>query len=108
MLVQTIFVVFHGKQPVFSLDFVDPTTLVTSGADKEVKLWKARVAEGKTTLGESRVFERDGDGGRGARGGGGRGGKARGAAPIGRGGAERGERGEGKRDAGRDSRRRRR
>lgn len=42
MLVQTLQIVWHAKEPVFSLDFVDQTTLVTAGADKEIKLWQAR------------------------------------------------------------------
>ena len=37
---RTIQIVWHGKEPVYSLDFHPDGTLATAGADKEIKLWK--------------------------------------------------------------------
>ncbi|KAL6747735.1 WD40-repeat-containing domain protein [Haematococcus lacustris] len=42
MKAKTIQIVWHGREPVCSLDFhpADPTLLLTAGADKDVKLWE--------------------------------------------------------------------
>jgi chromatin assembly factor 1 subunit B len=37
---KTLQIVWHGKEPVYSLDFHPNGLLVTSGADKEIKIWK--------------------------------------------------------------------
>lgn len=42
MRAKTIQVVWHGKEPVYSLDFHPSGSLITGGADKEVKVWKVR------------------------------------------------------------------
>lgn len=42
MKAKTIQIVWHEKQPVFSLDFHPDGTLITSGGDKEIKLWEVR------------------------------------------------------------------
>ena len=41
MRVKTLQILWHDKQPVFSVDF-SPTSneLATCGADKEIRLWK--------------------------------------------------------------------
>ncbi len=40
---KTLQIVWHGKEPVYSLDFHPNGLLVTSGADKEIKTWKVRI-----------------------------------------------------------------
>lgn len=40
MKVKTLQIVWHGKEPVYSVDFAGPATLATAGADKEIKLWQ--------------------------------------------------------------------
>jgi WD40 repeat protein len=39
---KTLQIVWHGKEPVYSLDFHPNGLLVTAGADKEIKTWKVR------------------------------------------------------------------
>lgn len=43
MKVKTLQVVWHEKEPVYSVDFLGPSTLATGGADKEIKLWHVRI-----------------------------------------------------------------
>jgi len=38
--VKTIQIVWHEKEPVYSVDFHPDGTLATAGADKEIKLWQ--------------------------------------------------------------------
>ena len=42
MRVKTLQILWHDKQPVFSVDFspCHPGVLATAGADKEVKVWR--------------------------------------------------------------------
>jgi chromatin assembly factor 1 subunit B len=42
--VKTLQIVWHGKEPVYSVDFHSNGTLATAGADKEVKLWAVSYA----------------------------------------------------------------
>lgn len=37
---KTLQIVWHGKEPVYSLDFHPDGTLYTGGADKEIKAWE--------------------------------------------------------------------
>ena len=41
-LVKTLQIVWHEKEPVYSVDFHPDGTLVTAGADQEIKLWEVR------------------------------------------------------------------
>lgn len=38
--VKTLQIVWHEKEPVYSVDFHPDGTLATAGADKEIKLWE--------------------------------------------------------------------
>lgn len=38
--VKTLQIVWHGKEPVFSVDFHPDGSLATAGADKEIKVWE--------------------------------------------------------------------
>lgn len=38
--VKTLQIVWHGKEPVYSLDFHPDGTLFSAGADKEIKSWE--------------------------------------------------------------------
>lgn len=42
MRAKTIQIVWHGKEPVYSVDFHPDGTLFTGGADKEIKAWEVR------------------------------------------------------------------
>ena len=42
--VKTLQIVWHDKEPVYSLDFHPDGTLFTGGADKEIKAWEVRGA----------------------------------------------------------------
>ena len=51
MKAKTLQIVWHGKEPVFSVDFHPDGYLATGGADKEVKVragfrWRARARAG--------------------------------------------------------------
>lgn len=40
MKVKTLQIVWHEKEPVYSLDFHPDGTLFTAGADKQIKTWE--------------------------------------------------------------------
>lgn len=40
MRAKTLQIVWHGKEPVYSVDFHPDGTLVTGGQDKEIKVWQ--------------------------------------------------------------------
>ncbi len=42
MRAKTLQILWHGKEPVYSVDFNSNGTLATCGADKEIKLWEVR------------------------------------------------------------------
>lgn len=43
MRAKTLQIVWHGKEPVFSVDFHPTGLLATAGADKDIKLWQVQV-----------------------------------------------------------------
>ncbi|KAL6779423.1 hypothetical protein ACKKBG_A12285 [Auxenochlorella protothecoides x Auxenochlorella symbiontica] len=45
MKVKTLQIVWHGKEPVYSVDFSGAACLATAGADKEIKLWQVSQGE---------------------------------------------------------------
>ncbi|KDD73564.1 hypothetical protein H632_c2051p0, partial [Helicosporidium sp. ATCC 50920] len=45
MKVKTLQIVWHDKEPVYSLDFLGPDTLATAGGDKEIKIWHVSSGE---------------------------------------------------------------
>ena len=40
MHVKTLQVIWHDKEPVYSVDFNSPSVLATGGGDKEIKIWE--------------------------------------------------------------------
>lgn len=44
MKAKVLQIVWHGKEPVYSLDFHPDGTLATAGADKEIKVTQCRAA----------------------------------------------------------------
>ena len=60
MKVKTLQVLWHGKDPVLSVDFNPADGLLAScGTDKEIKLWRVETdADGNPTCGTSRPSPR--------------------------------------------------
>lgn len=46
MKAKTLQIVWHEKEPVYSVDFCGPNCFATAGADKEIKIWQVRKVEG--------------------------------------------------------------
>ena len=43
MKAKVLQIVWHGKEPVYSLDFHPDGTLATAGADKEIKVYSCKL-----------------------------------------------------------------
>ena len=41
---KTLQIVWHEKQPVYSIDFSADGSLATAGGDKEIKIWRVRAS----------------------------------------------------------------